>query len=86
MRRGRRGRRGREGEREGRREGGKERGREGEREGRREGGRANEVTMGIGIFIESSNIPQEVCQSRSAPAKCVGGDRSREDEQNLDRR
>ena len=34
------------------------------------------MTMGIGIFIESSNIPQEVCQSRSAPAECVGEDRS----------
>ena len=27
------------------------------------------MTMGIGIFTESSNIPQEVCQSRSAPAE-----------------
>ena len=32
-------------------------------------GRAREVTMGIGIFTESSNIPQEVCQFRSAPAE-----------------
>ena len=27
------------------------------------------MTMGIGIFTESSNIPQEVCQFRSAPAE-----------------
>ena len=73
---GRRGREGGEGGREERgREGGR-RGREGmrgreEREGRwREGrGRAREVTMGIGIFTESSNIPQEVCHFRSAPAE-----------------
>ena len=44
------------------------------------------MTVGIGIFIESSNIPQEVCQFRSAPAKCVGEDISREAEQNLDKR
>ena len=38
------------------------------------------------IFTDSSNILQEVSQSRSAPAECVGEDRSREAEQNLDRR
>ena len=27
------------------------------------------MTMGIGIFTESSNILQEVCQFRSAPAE-----------------
>ena len=88
--------RGSEGEREGRGEGGKGRGREGEREGRGEGGKlkggkgrgreGKGSDHGDWIFIESSNIPQEVCQSRSAPAECVGEDRSREAGQNLDRR
>ena len=80
--------RGREG---GRGEGGREgRGREGgEREGGRGEGRAREeggereVTMGTGIYSESSNILQEVCQSRPAPAECVREDRSREAEQSL---
>ena len=56
------------------------RGREGER---REGKGSDH---GDRIFTQSSNILQEVCQSRSAPAECVGEDRSREAEQNLDRR
>ena len=52
------------------------------------GGAVRRGRMGGGdrIFTESSNILQEVCQSRSAPAECVGEDRSREAEQNLDRR
>ena len=41
------------------------------------------MTMGTGIYSESSNILQEVCQSRPAPAECVREDRSREAEQSL---
>ena len=64
------------------REGGR-RGREGGEGGREGRERAREVAMGTGINTESSNILQEVCQSRSAPAECVREDRSREAEQNL---
>ena len=49
--------------------GGGGRGEGGRGEGGNGRGRAREVTMGIGIFTESSNILQEVCQFRSAPAE-----------------
>ena len=51
--------------------GGGEREEEGGKARRREGKGSDH---GDRIFTDSSNILQEVCQSRSAPAECVGED------------